>query len=44
MAKNKRLGDVGKVVKPVAGGKRLQSTKRGALKAAAKSRKTGRGR
>jgi hypothetical protein len=34
-----KLGTVGKVVKPVAGGKRLQSTKRASLKNAVKARK-----
>lgn len=40
MAKAVRTGKVkGGLVKPVAGGKRLQSNKRGSLKAAAKSRR-----
>lgn len=33
-----KLQSIGKVVKPVAGGKRLQSAKRGALKKAIKAR------
>jgi len=40
MAKAPKTGNIGPIVKPVAGNQRLQSNRRGALKAAAKTRKT----